>query len=102
MFIILYRWRIKSGKEQQFIQAWAKATAYFLENCDSLGSRLHRGSDGCFYAYAQWKSEADRENAFTISSDLNVGTKMIDAIDERFEPVILETLSDYLVSSTES
>ena len=102
MFIILYRWRIKAGKEQQFIEAWAKATSYFLENCASLGSRLHRGSDGCFYAYAQWKSEADRENAFTNSPDLDAGTKMMDAIEERFEPVILEKLSDYLIFSAES
>ncbi len=96
MFIILYRWRIKPEKESQFVEAWAEVTAYFLENFDSLGSRLHRGSDGCFYAYAQWKSEEDRENAFANSPDLDAGAKMREAIDERFEPVILEKLSDYL------
>jgi len=97
MFIVLYRWRIKPDKEQQFIEAWAEVTEYFLTIFDSLGSRLHRGSDGLFYAYAQWKSEDDRENAFENASELEAGTKMRQAIDERFEPVILEKLSDFLI-----
>ena len=99
MFIVLYRWRIKPDKEQQFIEAWAEVTGYFLANFDSLGSRLHRGSDGLFYAYAQWKSKEERENAFENASELEAGTKMRQAITEGFEPVILETLSDCLIFS---
>ncbi|MEK7725259.1 MAG: antibiotic biosynthesis monooxygenase [Acidobacteriota bacterium] len=99
MFIVLYRWRIKPEKENQFIEGWAEVTAYFRENWDSLGSRLHRGNDDLFYAYAQWKSESDRENAFEKAVKLKGSAKMTEAIEERFEPIILENLSDFLVFS---
>ena len=97
MFIVLYRWRIKPEKEAQFIAAWSEITAFYRENYDSLGSRLHRGSDGIFYAYAQWKSESDREKAFADSSKTAAGKQMREAIAENFETVILEKLSDYLI-----
>lgn len=97
MFIVLYRWRIKLGKETQFIEGWSEVTDYFRQNWDSLGSRLHRGNDGLFYGYAQWKSEADRENAFENAIELEGSAKMSEAIEERFEPIILEKLSDYLI-----
>lgn len=97
MFVILYRWRIKSEKEAQFIEAWSEVTAYYRENFDSLGSRLHRGDDGIFYAYAQWKSAEQREKAFENAVELEAGTKMREAIEERFPEVRLEILSDYLI-----
>lgn len=96
MFIVLYCWQIKPEKETQFIKAWAEVTDYFLQNWDSLGSRLHRGNDGMFYAYAQWKSAEDRENAFTVVK-LEASELMKDAIAERFEPLILENVADFLV-----
>ncbi len=99
MFIILYRWRVKPQKEAQFIAGWSQVTDYWRENWDSLGSRLHRGDDGLFYAYAQWKSAADREKAFSKGLSLEGNAQMSDAIEERLEPIILEKLSDFLVFS---
>ena len=97
MFIVLYRWRIQPQKEAQFIKAWSEVTDYFLQNWDSRGSRLHRGNDGLFYAYAQWKSAADRDNAFANAIELEASKLMKDAIDESFAPIMLENLSDFLV-----
>lgn len=97
MFIALYRWRIKPEKEEQFIEAWSEITAYYRENFDSLGSRLHRGSDGIFYAYAQWKSAEQREKAFENAPESEARTKMKEAIDESFPEIRLEMLSDYLI-----
>ena len=97
MFIVLYRWRIKLEKEKQFIEGWSEVTDYFRKNWDSLGSRLHRGNDGIFYAYAQWKSEADREKAFENAVELEGSEKMKEAVEERLEPIILEKLSDFLI-----
>jgi hypothetical protein len=97
MLVFLYRWRIIPGKEAQFIDAWAEITAYYRENFDSLGSRLHRGDDGVFYAYAQWKSAAQRENAFQNSPKSEAGALMREAIEESFPEVRLEILSDYLI-----
>ena len=97
MFIVLYRWRIKPEKEAQFIEAWSEITAYYRETFDSLGSRLHRGNDGLFYAYAQWKSIEQRENAFANSPKLKAGEKMREAIEESFPEVRLEMLADFWV-----
>ncbi len=97
MLVFFYRWRIKSEKEAQFIEAWSEITAYYRENFDSLGSRLHRGDDGVFYAYAQWKSAEHRANAFQNSPKSEVGAKMREAIEESFPEVCLEILSDYLI-----
>ena len=99
MFIILYRWRIKPEKEAQFVEAWSEITAFYRENCDSLGSRLHRGDDGIFYAYAQWKSREDREKAFQNSPKSEAGARMREAVEESYEPVILGKISDYLIFS---
>jgi hypothetical protein len=50
------------------------------------------------YAYAQWKSAEQRENAFANSSnqELEVGDKMKEAIDETLPVVKFEVISDYL------
>jgi hypothetical protein len=53
MFIVLYRWQVKPEKEEQFIEAWSEIIVFYRESFASLGSRLHRGGDGLFYAYAQ-------------------------------------------------
>ena len=97
MFVMFYRWHIKPGKEARFIEAWSEITAYYRENFDSLGSRLHRGDDGIYYAYAQWKSAEQRENAFANSPKTEARTKLREAIEESFPDVQLEILSDYLI-----
>jgi heme-degrading monooxygenase HmoA len=97
MFIILYRWRIKPEKETQFIEAWSEISAFYREVFGSLGSRLHRGSDGIFYSYAQWKSAEDRASAFANSPKTEAGARMREAIEESFAEVELEVLSDYLI-----
>jgi heme-degrading monooxygenase HmoA len=97
MFVILYRWRVNPEKEAQFIESWSEITAYYRENYGSLGSRLHRGDDGIFYAYAQWNFAEQREKAFLDATKSEAGAKMREAITECFAEVRLEILADYLV-----
>lgn len=104
MFVVLYRWLIKEGMERQFVESWSERTAYLLEKYDTLGSRLHRGNDGIWYSYAQWKSAEQREQAFESEADIvsAVEEKMREAIEESFAEIKLETVSDYLVLSGKS
>jgi heme-degrading monooxygenase HmoA len=99
MFVALYRWRIKPNLERQFIEAWSERTAYLREKYDSLGSRLHRGNDGIFYAYAQWKSAEQRRQAFQAESEniSEAAEKMRDAIEESFPETELEIAADFLI-----
>ena len=97
MFIVIYRWRIKPEFERQFIDSWAEVTAFYREIFDSLGSRLHRGNDGIFYSYAQWRSAGQREQAFENMPELPARAKMRESIEETFPEIQLETVSDFLI-----
>jgi hypothetical protein len=97
MIVFLYRWRIKAGLEQQFIDSWSEITAYYRENSGSLGSRLHTGSDGLWYGYAQWPSAEDRDAAFDKIPDHPAREKMREAIEESFDEIRLEPAADYLI-----
>ncbi len=99
MFVVLYRWRVEPNLEEQFVENWSARTAYLQEKYDSLGSRLHRGSDGIWYSYAQWKSAEHRMQAFASESN-NIsesGEKFREAIQETFTEIELEIVSDYLI-----
>ena len=100
MFVVLYRWRIFPNLERQFIENWSARTVYLQKKYNSRGSRLHRGSDDIFYAYAQWKSAEQRRRAFEAESDKRSESveKMREAIKENFPEIELEMVSDYLIS----
>jgi hypothetical protein len=94
--IVLYRWKIKPGLEDQFTASWSQVTQSLLER-GSLGSRLHKGNDDTWYAYAQWPSNADREKAFAARPESPDQAKIREAILESFPPVYLEPVADFLL-----
>lgn len=97
-FVVLYRWKLRAGSEDSFVEAWSRITKLLREQRGSLGSRLHRGSDGVWYGYAQWPSAEARLNAFaTASVDPNASKKMREAVIEGFPEIILDSVSDFLV-----
>lgn len=98
-FVVLYRWRLKPGLESQFIAAWARITQRFHQFHGSLGARLHRGSDGLWYSYAQWPSAMQRERAFTSSVDPEASAMLREAISESLPEVQLEIAADFLAPS---
>ena len=95
-FTILYRWRLKKGKEEQFAEAWTAVTEHYRRTAGSLGSRLHRGSDGIWYAYAQWPSDDARQKAFLEPGMETFALAMNEAVDERLQEVYLDIVSDRL------
>jgi heme-degrading monooxygenase HmoA len=83
-FVILYRWRLHPGTEDAFIQGWSRLSD-LLRSRGSLGSRLHRGSDGLWYSYAQWPSAQAREDAFSVGNvDATASAQMQSAIAEQY------------------
>lgn len=96
-FIVLYRWRIHADLEGDFIDAWSRVSDA-LRRRGSLGSRLHRGSDGVWYSYAQWPSAQARQDAFALgSADPSVSARMQAAIAESWPEVILEPVADFML-----
>lgn len=57
-----FEWELHSGQEEQFRAAWTVITEAYLQQ-GSLGSRLLRGEDGRFYAYARWPDPEARARA---------------------------------------
>ncbi len=95
-FIVLYRWRLHAGAEAAFVQGWSRITE-LLRSRGSLGSRLHRGSDGIWYSYAQWPSEQIRRDIFALGSlDEEASHRMKAAIAESFPEITLDARADYL------
>lgn len=97
-FVVLYRWRLHPGKESSFIEAWSRVSDLLRAERGSLGSRLHRGSDGLWYSYAQWPSAQARAEAFARGPiDVEASATMEQAIAERYPDVTLESMADFLV-----
>lgn len=96
MFRVIYRWRIKPELEDQFIESWSEITLILINDFGGKGSRLHRGEDGLFYAYAQWNSEDERQKAFENFPGNSASEKMREAIIESFSEIKLESVADFL------
>lgn len=99
MFIALYRWRIDPELEKQFQDAWSAVTLHYRENYGSSGSRLHRGSDGLFYAYAIWPDNDARQSAFATQDEATIAHRelMNSAIVEHCPEIVLETIADHII-----
>lgn len=96
-FAVIYRWRLKPGMEAQFVEAWSRITELYVAHRGGLGSRLHKGPDGIWYAYAQWASAEARTAAFAGPSlDADAAARMRAAIAESFDEIVLQPVADLL------
>lgn len=100
--VVLYRWRLHPEREDSFIDAWSRVTELLRSHCGSLGSRLHRGSDGLWYGYAQWPDAATKQQAFARPVDPAAGAQMRAAIAETLPEVVLSPIADFLILPNDS
>jgi Antibiotic biosynthesis monooxygenase len=94
---VLYRFRLAPDREQEFIDGWSHVTRELRDHRGGLGSRLHRGPDGIWYAYAQWPSAEVRRIAFEVPIAPDSRATMTAAIIERLPEIVLEPVADYLI-----
>jgi len=98
-FCVIYRARVHPDKEAQYIAAWSRLTMLIRIERGGLGSRLHRGNDGLWYAYAQWESAEARAAAFALPAvDPVAQADMADAIIEYFPEILLDPVEDQLMA----
>jgi len=96
-FAVIYRWRIRDGEEQAFQQAWALVTKSLRDHRGALGSRLHRGDDGSWIAYAQWPDRHAWERSRDLGAvDDEAAAAMRDAVEESYDPITLLPVCDLL------
>lgn len=95
---VLYRFRVAATAEAEFIDAWSQITVALRRDRGALGSRLHRGPDGLWYAYAQWPSAEVRAAAFAGPPvDEAARARLRAAVTEFLPELVLDPVADYLV-----
>lgn len=103
MFVAVYWWKVKPGKDEQFRAAWRTGTEKITAKFGSLGSRLHREADGRFVGYAEWPDEAAWQRAVDAGfnyDDAETYALFHDAIAEmppRGMPMLRLTVTDDLL-----
>ena len=96
-FAVIYRVRLHAGMEHTYTAAWSRITQVLQSERGGLGSRLHRGPEGIWYAYAQWPSAEARSNAFALGLvDTQAEQQMASAVAERLPEIVLEPVADFL------
>lgn len=69
VFVVVYRFQTRAGREADFLQAWKGLTGMIRDHTGSWGSRLHRASAGDFVAIAQWPDRASWSAARALPPD---------------------------------
>ena len=96
-FVVIYRFRLHEDMEQAYVSAWSRITEILQSERGGLGSRLHRGPEGIWYAYAQWPSAEARRAAFALGPlDAEAERQMASAVAERLPEIVLEPVADFL------
>ncbi|MHA6287745.1 GNAT family N-acetyltransferase [Maricaulis sp. CAU 1757] len=95
---VLYRWKLKPGREQEFSDAWEEGTRQIHLACKSYGAALHEGETGLFWSYAMWPDEETRKSCFADNDwfSLDCFQTMQDCVVERFEEIPLHVRKDEL------
>ena len=88
MIAILYQWRLVTGKEAQFTDAWTIITEE-LKLQGALGSALFDGPDDTVFAIARWPDIETRMASSAQRADPENYQLMIDAIAEEYQENIL-------------
>ena len=89
MIAIIYEWRLVSGKEDQFAQAWTAITS-LLKQQGALGSALFDGPNGTVFAIARWPDIETRRASSARRADPILYEQMISAIAEELQEQVIE------------
>jgi len=99
MFCVIYQWKVKPGKEEEFRDTWRTITEAIFHQHGSLGSRLHRNDDGTWLAYAQWPDRQHWEShSDTLGIDLT-RSKQSECLSEDVKVLQTLTMTDDLLKS---
>jgi len=103
MFLVIYEWRAKPGKEQLFQEAWRRGTVAITRRYRSHGSRLCRTADGRFVGAAEWPDEQAWLAAMSLGmdhDDAEARAMLDEAVLDGGAPVFAMTVIDDLLVST--
>ena len=70
MYIGLYKFEVRPGKEQEFVQTWQKLSEEMREKFNSFGSSLHVTNDYQFTATTFWRSREQWEKFWLLKEQV--------------------------------
>lgn len=70
MIAVIYRFRLKPGKEKEYQDNWHKLVNYFVNHRGAIGSCLHKTADGLWVAYSRWPDEKTRKAAWPDTTNI--------------------------------
>jgi len=65
MIAVLYKFKLKNGKEKEYLQNWRKLASYFVKSRGAVGSCLHKAENGLWIAYSRWPDQKTRKASWT-------------------------------------
>ena len=100
MFAVVYKFKIHSGREDDFLNTWADLTEFIKKHEGGLGSRMHKVDATTFYAYAQWPSKEAWENSGGKLPDEALKTRdlMRQCIAEVSTEIKMDVIKDLLIT----
>ena len=102
MFVVVYAFTSKPGRDEAFRTGWADLTRCIYQERGSLGSRLHRTGEHSYIAYAQWPAravfEASRAMGEGSTEMMNAKTAMREAMASIEIVYEMDVLTDMLES----
>ncbi len=98
MFSVIYKFKLKADKIQQFEDNWTELTKLIYKHQGSLGSRLHKSDNLNYIAYAQWPDKETWESEWKNMPEhaKGISKKMKEACEERKTIFELEVVKDLL------
>jgi len=100
MFTVIYSFKIKQGKLDNFIEAWKDMTNLIIKYEGGLGSRLHKHSEFEYIAYAQWPNKETWENSGNHLPEISksIRSKMRNSCDNIQTLFELNVIEDLLIN----
>ena len=101
MFTAIYRFKVKTGFEERFLQSWRELTKLLIKHEGGLGSRLHKSvEENVFIAYAQWPNREmwEKQPKSNLPESANeIRNQMRESCSEIVTIHELEVIEDLLV-----
>lgn len=107
MFAIIYRAKIKEGRQKEYRECWNKIAKYFIEHRGAIGSCLHQAKGNIWIAYSRWPTQTIKDASWPslnttikpndLPNDIAVTIdQMRDCFEEEFKEECMELVDDFL------
>jgi len=94
VFLTIYQWRIKPGKEEQFIDTWTAMTVSLKTKIPELTACLGRTPQQSLLAMVRWPSQKAWESQDAKNIDIFLQNKLLECIEDVENVIPLEMIEE--------